>query len=377
MDDQPERRATPSNPASKEERTDFERDLDRLLYTLYFRRLSGITQVASMSVAESSQYGLVHNRLTHSLKVGQVSRRMTQYLQLRDKSKFSPSFDMSIIEQLNPDVAEFAGRAHDIGHPPFGHLGDEVLNALTEKYGLTDGFEGNAQSLRVLTSLARRKPVRTPRAEDDDDSDASISLQLTHRSIASIVKYPFAKGKGSDEKNEAGKFGYIAPDESYFTDAVKPLLVGDKPTLEAQIMDWADDITYATHDIEDFGANGRIPLALLKHDSSMRPVSEDEVSEFKDYARAKLVKRTNFDFDDSFKIVARQLSKLPTRIIPGSTDTATSLGRMTSGIITQATDKTSVDLEGNLDPDRAWAGAIDILKLLTWFYVIDSPELVP
>lgn len=362
----------PSRPAG-EIRSESERNLDRLLYTLYFRRLSGITQVASLSVAESAKYGLVHNRLTHSLKVGQVARRMTQYLKLRDASKYPEALDRRIIDNLDPDVAEFAGRAHDIGHPPFGHLGENVLRSLSEAYELTDGFEGNAQTFRVLTSLARRKPVRTPSPQDDGE-DPTISLGLEDVVLASTVKYPFAVNQGPEEKNKLGKFGYIEPDRKYFESKVKPLINGDRPTLEAQIMDWADDITYATHDIEDFGANGRIPLTLLRHDSSRRPVSPEEVEEFRLYAFAKLSHKINFS--ESFKLFSGQLMKLPARIVPGSTDTAASLGRMTSKIITLATDATSIDADGNLDIDRNWFGAIEIFKQLTWYYVIDSPELV-
>ncbi|CAM3526908.1 hypothetical protein TSOC111612_00890 [Tsukamurella ocularis] len=360
----------------KDTRSVYERDLDRLLYTLYFRRLSGITQVASLSVAESGEYGLVHNRLTHSLKVGQVARRMTQYLLTRSRDQFAAELDYeSVVLNLDPDVAEFAGRAHDIGHPPFGHLGEKVLSKLAETHGLEDGFEGNAQTFRVLTSLARRRPVRPKATDDDEDFDPMISLELTDKSLASTVKYPFAIGQGPKDKNEAGKFGYIAPDSRYFQAKVQPLLNGARPTLEAQIMDWADDITYATHDIEDFGANGRIPLSLLRHDSALKPVSWEEVEEFKNYAQIKLSKK-NIDFPESFKLFRKLLLHLPARIVPGSADTAASLGRMTSRIITQATDKTTIDSDGNLDPNRTWVGAIEILKLLTWYYVIDDPDLV-
>lgn len=355
-------------------RSDAERDLDRLLYTLYFRRLSGITQVASLSAADKNGYGLVHNRLTHSLKVGQVARRMAQYLKGRPMHEYD-GVDAGIIQDIDPDVAEFAGLAHDIGHPPFGHLGDEVLQALAERHNLEDGFEGNAQSFRVLTTLARRRPARP--SGDDFEPDQVTSLPLSDRALASTVKYPFARGKGSKEKNDANKFGYIAPDERRFKKSVLPLLLdGGKPTLEAQIMDWSDDITYATHDIEDFGANGRIPLALLRHDGELHPNSVDEVEDFRSYAAAKLAKKSDIDFSASFKHFRRLMTGLPARIVPGSTDTASSLGRITSRIITQATDKTTVDSRGSLDIDKTWVGTVEILKLLTWFYVIDSPDLV-
>lgn len=271
--------------------------------------------------------------------------------------------------QIDPDVAEFAGRAHDIGHPPFGHLGEKVLNHAADSRGLTDGFEGNAQTFRVLASLIRRKPVKSP------DADAPTTLELTNASLAATVKYPYSRDDAPEDKKKAGKFGFIAPDKATFETKVKPLLVDGKyPTLEAQIMDWADDITYATHDIEDFGANARIPLGLLRHNPNGDPASRGEIQDFRDYANAKLRSKVP-DFSSSFDQFIELSKFFPERLTPGNRANATLLGRITSHIITQATDKTDIHA-GMLEPDPIWRGTIDILKELTWFYMIHNPDLV-
>lgn len=130
-----------------EERRDYRSpaqiDRDRILYSTAFARLAEVTQVVT-----ADQGHVFHNRLTHSLKVGQLARRMAEKI-LREQAK-----EADELGGLDPDVAEAAGLAHDLGHPPFGHIAEETLDELLRTQGVQDGFEGNAQSFRILTKIA-------------------------------------------------------------------------------------------------------------------------------------------------------------------------------------------------------------------------------
>ena len=125
-------------------RTPFERDRDAVLYTTSFRRLGGVTQV--VSPAEGLVY---HNRLTHTLEVAQIARRLTEKI-----CGEQPELARSL--QLTPDVVETGALVHDLGHPPFGHVAEKELNRLVRDAGVDDGYEGNAQSFRIVTKLAVR-----------------------------------------------------------------------------------------------------------------------------------------------------------------------------------------------------------------------------
>ena len=146
------------------------------MYSGAFARLAEITQVVS------PERGYVfHNRLTHSLKVGQIARRLAEYFN-RDQQP--------VVEKLgglDPDSAEAAGLAHDLGHPPFGHIAEEELDQLVREAGLQDGYEGNAQSFRIVTRLAS--------SDARDLKQRSIAgLNLTRTTLDGILKYPWASG---------------------------------------------------------------------------------------------------------------------------------------------------------------------------------------
>jgi dGTPase len=135
-------RAESTNP-SRQSRTETQRDRDCILYSSAFGRLAGITQVASSSPGAS-----FHNRLTHSFKVAQVARRLAERLQIEES-------DVELVAKLDADATEAAALGHDTGHPPFGHIAEQVLAELMEDAG---GFEGNAQSFRIVCRLAMRDP---------------------------------------------------------------------------------------------------------------------------------------------------------------------------------------------------------------------------
>lgn len=229
-------------PEPQDQRTEAQRDRDRILYSSAFRRLGGVTQVVSAEEAE-----LYHSRLTHSLKVAQLARRIAEDLLRRTPE---PPWQASV----DPDVCEAAALAHDLGHPVFGHIGEAVLDELVQQAGDRDGFEGNAQSFRIVTRLAQR------RAEFP-------GLNLARATLDAILKYPRFRGSPTGTP-EYAKFGAYASEGEFFRWARELHEGGDtEPSLEAQIMDFADDVTYAVHDIEDFYRAGLIPLDRLANET--------------------------------------------------------------------------------------------------------------
>ncbi len=229
----------------------FRVDRDRIVSSPFFARLGGVTQVISPGGAGL----LVHNRLTHSLKVAQVGRAIAERLGAREAD---------LLDKLggcDPDVVEAAALAHDLGHPPFGHLGERVLDQLArQRLRLRDGFEGNAQSYRIVTSTEIR-------------GEATIGLNLTAATRAAILKYPWtrrthpsphprfmdppprgAAAPPDDPDGGSLKFGAYSTEVDDVLQARAPFAgrVEDwQQTVEASVMDTADDIAYAIHDLED------------------------------------------------------------------------------------------------------------------------------
>jgi dGTPase len=218
---------------SGEERSPFEKDRSRIIHSAAFRRLQGKTQVF---VSGSGDF--FRTRLTHSLEVAQIGKALAQRL------------------GADPDLVEACCLAHDLGHPPFGHTGEAVLNECMKDYG---GFEGNAQNIRVLTRLSTK-------------SLAYDGLNLTRSTLDGTFKYKRAFATGSK------KFFYDedAPLMVWATDGGVP---GEK-SFDCQIMDWADEIAYSCHDLEDGMKAGMINRARLKANHRLRESLGEEETEW-------------------------------------------------------------------------------------------------
>ncbi len=222
-DDSARERIVPEPPKRVDapERTPFERDRARVVHAAATRRLAAKTQVM-----EPQADDFVRNRLTHSLEVAQVARDLARAL------------------GCQADITETAALAHDLGHPPFGHNGEVALDALAGPCG---GFEGNAQTLRILTRLESK----THRADG-----TSAGLNLTRATLDACTKYPW------ERPAPGAKFGVYADDLDTFTWMRRGAEAGRR-CVEAQVMDLADDVAYSVHDVEDGIVAGRIDLTRL------------------------------------------------------------------------------------------------------------------
>jgi dGTPase len=226
-----------AEPPKRAGRSDFERDRARVLHSAALRRLAAKTQVVTAGSADFPR-----TRLTHSLECAQIGRELGREI------------------GCDPDLVDAACLAHDIGHSPFGHNGETALNELAAEAG---GFEGNAQTLRLLTRLEPKVP--------------GAGLNLTRATLDATLKYPWFRPPGGDDPPEPPrgprKFGVYAEDAEVFG-WIRQGAPAGRPCLEAQVMDWADDIAYSVHDLEDGFHAGLITFKNLNSLTERAVVSQ-------------------------------------------------------------------------------------------------------
>lgn len=385
---------------ARDRRSPARRDRDRVLYTAEFRRLSRVTQTAS-----ATEQLLVHNRSTHSSRVEQVATALVTHHDNDPEAEF-------LLGQESEWRAAAAGLAHDLGHPPFGHAGEETLNDLLvcaehrrvptgsgftplakdqrsrseapcSDCLLEDGFEGNAQTFRILTKLTVRGFPRgtTP---DPDGGTYRTGLNLTRGTLAACTKYPWLRGDNPLKPKKWGAYDCDAQHLAYALGSTNRtsdrdvLSRADGSTIgrstEAEVMDWADDITYAVHDIDDFFRLGLIPLDRLR-------TTTTEQRDFLEYATPLAqdiipASGTPREFTEYVQSVFNNFPDRPFAPLPTELAGLQALVSDLIEIFVNATSITDQRRQGDYVTIAPRARFLnEIMKQLTWYYVIDNPAL--
>jgi dGTPase len=347
-------RATRRHALSRlDQRTPFQRDRDRILYCSAFRRLAGVTQIVAADEAD-----VFHTRQQHTLKVAQLGRRLAQRCLENQR-------EAATYLGLDPEVVEAACLAHDLGHPPFGHVGEKALHEKVMEAKDLDGYEGNAQSFRILTKLALRYEQRP-------------GLDLTRATLAAVLKYPWFREAGNSAKEK--KWSAYTSEEEDFKFA-RELLSHDSKTAEAELMDYADDIAYSIHDLEDFHRCAALPWTSI--------LSEQGTEKLVAHANASWW-RPPYDSEGRLREACRSLSDFLLATFgaflseryDGSKTQRVQLRRMTSLLIGRYIDKLKLKNRDEIEADGVcvkiesnFADEIKILKQITRDYIINVPSL--
>lgn len=277
-------------------RSPWRRDFGRVIHSPSFRRLRGKSQVFPW--AESDFF---RDRLTHSLEVAQIAKSIA--LKLNKTNIFFKEDN----NQINPDIVEIAGLCHDVGLPPFGHNGEIALDDYMKKdHG---GFEGNAQTLRILSKLEKRqKDTDDKTGIDDAGEDKRCGLNLTFRSLASILKYDKEIPVKREKEDKLVKGYYYT--ESALVENIKKKVIGTSnfdrnfKTIECQIMDIADDISYSTYDLEDaFKARFLTPFDCVGASDNLVEMIAKRINEKPSNSQSDKKTKLNLKADDVRRVL--------------------------------------------------------------------------
>ncbi|HEY9723846.1 MAG TPA: dNTP triphosphohydrolase [Oscillatoriaceae cyanobacterium] len=341
---------------SEDSRSPFERDRDRVLYSTAFRRLAGVTQVV-----HAGEGHVFHNRLTHSVKVAQIARRIAERLERdpREETK-------EVIRRcgLDASVVETAALIHDMGHPPFGHAAEHVLDKLCIASEVPEGFEGNAQSFRIVTKVATRNAKEQ-------------GLNLTKASLNAILKYPWSRGEKGTYEYEKRSFYESEAEEFHRVRELGPATTNR--CLEADIMNWADDVAYSVHDVDDFYKAGLVPLDRLLQKG---PEQERFISGVIAYWTEKKALEGKPTFDEALQILnGSSLNWAPEEIrepFVGNRQQRAALNFFASELIGQYVKNFSVEYrEGGpfISIPEMIIKQVNLLKDIMWYYVFTDSGL--
>ncbi|MFV0634576.1 deoxyguanosinetriphosphate triphosphohydrolase family protein [Demequina sp.] len=363
----------------------FRVDVERIRFSPYFSRLSAVTQVISQTGAGLA----VHNRLTHSVKVAAVARAIAMHLH-RDTGPMGAL--VADLGGCDPVVVQAAASAHDVGHPPFGHLGERALDRLArDRFRLREGFEGNAQTYRILTRL-------------DEHDTAGVGLNLTRAVRAAVLKYPWLRGEGGERRGGAShKFSMYVVDVADARDALSayPRIAEGQQTLECSVMDIADDIAYSLHDLDDFYRAGLLNQATIAGEfrewrRELADLRALDTATLRDTARSpghslellwrRLVDRDPWiadadAFDDAVaKVTDEVVEGLLTVPFDGSLAADRSLARFTTEWIRHLQSSVEVHAEpahrsGHVMLNRQAWHEVAVLKFLHQRFILDRPDL--
>ncbi|TCC51048.1 deoxyguanosinetriphosphate triphosphohydrolase [Kribbella capetownensis] len=322
-----------AEPVKRPGRTAFARDRARVLHSAALRRLAAKTQVVT---AGSDDF--VRNRLTHSLEVAQIGR------------------ELALTLGCDPDIVDAACLSHDLGHPPFGHNGERALDQVATEIG---GFEGNAQTLRLLTRLE---------SKTFDPAGRSVGLNLSRATLDAATKYPWSRRAGER------KFGVYDDDLAVFTWLRQG--VGEQRCLEAQVMDFADDVAYSVHDVED---------GIVAHHIDLARVGADRAPYWQTVRQMYLPEATDVELDAGWRRLT-SLAYWPAASFDDSRRALGGLKDLTSQLIgrfcTAAEQATHavfgrsrlIRYEADLVVPDGIRVEIGLLKGVGMFHVLNSPE---
>lgn len=379
-------------------------DLERIRFSSYFSRLSAVTQV----VPQGNVGPVLHNRLTHSIKVTAVAREIAVTLANDSGERGDAIRELGGIE---PVVVQAAASAHDLGHPPFGHLGEHTLDRLARtRLDLPEGFEGNAQTFRILTGL-------------DTNEHAENGLNLTAATRAAVLKYPWTRfawreeredfrestpaerprGIGDDPQDGAAKFSAYALHAAEMAEVRRayPGLGPWQQTLECSVMDIADDIAYSVHDLDDFYRTGVLQQVAvsselrswLRNSAALARLALPELSRsgrtpghaLERLWRSVLAKDPWIADRDAFQSAVLRVSEelgdgLLATPYDGSTETDRAIATFTRSWIDRLQHAIIVDRDpgirsGHIRLDtQAWHD-VQVLKFVHSRFVLDRPDL--